>query len=76
MKSILIRDVPDHLHHILKNRARNRGQSLQRFLMQELIEVANRPTMGEVLDRITSRDLPRVDLESVTSGPEDTGAVP
>ncbi len=65
MKSILIREVPTELHLQLKLRAKSRGQSLQQYLLQELATVASRPTMDEVLKRIESRSLERVDMESV-----------
>lgn len=65
MKSILIREVPDELHRQLTRRATSRGQSLQQYLLQELATVANKPAMDEVLKRIESRSLDRVDKEAV-----------
>lgn len=68
MKSILIREVPHELHIQLKHRAKDRGQSLQQYLLQELTVLASRPTMDEVLKRIENRSLERVDMETVVSG--------
>ena len=65
MKSILIREVPQDLHLQLKQRAKERGQSLQQYLLRELTVLAARPTMDEVLKRIESRSLERLDMESV-----------
>ena len=65
MKSILIREVPQELHLQLKQRAKGRGQSLQQYLLGELTALAARPTMDEVLKRIESRSLERLDMESV-----------
>ena len=65
MKSILIREVPQELHLQLKHRAKDRGQSLQQYLLGELTVLAERPTMAEVLKRIENRSLDKVDMESV-----------
>lgn len=65
MKSILIREVPNQLHLQLKCRAKSRGQSLQQYLLQQLTALAAKPTMEEILKRIESRSLERMDMESV-----------
>ena len=67
MKSILIREVPHELHLQLKLRAKERGQSLQQYLLQELTVLVSRPTMDEVLKRIENRSLERVNMERVVS---------
>ena len=65
MKSILIREVPTELHLLLKRRAKTKGQSLQQYLLTELTALAQRPTIDEVLKRIESRSLAKVDMDAV-----------
>jgi plasmid stability protein len=55
MGSILVRDVPDNVHAALARRAERQGQSLQQYLAGELVRLAERPTLDEVLDRIERR---------------------
>ena len=55
MGSILVRDVPDDVHAALARRAERRGQSLQQYLAGELVRLAERPALDEVLDRIERR---------------------
>ena len=55
-KAIQIRDVPDDVHRRLKARAAREGRTLSELLRQELEEIANRPSLEEVLDRIQSRE--------------------
>ena len=62
MRSILVRDVPDDVHAALVRRAERRGQSLQQYLAGELVRLAERPALDEVLDRIERRRGGRVAL--------------
>ena len=57
MASIQIRNVPPKLHRELKRRAAKQGVSLQEYLLGEITEMAETPTIDEVLDRMRSRDL-------------------
>jgi plasmid stability protein len=50
-KMIQIRDVPDHVHSVLKSRAAREGMSLSDFLKRELERTAERPSLLEWLDR-------------------------
>lgn len=52
---IQIRNVPDALHRKLKARAALAGMSLSDFLLAELREVAARPTVDELRERIARR---------------------
>jgi plasmid stability protein len=52
---IQIRNVPDALHRRLKSRAALAGMSLSDYLLNELREVAERPTLEELRDRLQSR---------------------
>lgn len=58
---IQIRNVPEELHRRLKSRAALRGQSLSDYLLGQIREAAERPTIEELRERIRSRgsaDLP------------------
>jgi plasmid stability protein len=55
MANVLVRDLPEDVHAALLRRAEQRGQSLQQYLAAELTRLADRPTLGEVLDRIDRR---------------------
>jgi len=46
-KMIQIRNVPDALHRKLKTRAANNGMSLSAYLLSELREIADLPTLKE-----------------------------
>jgi hypothetical protein len=72
MPNILIRDVPDDVHVILARRAGLSGQSLQQYLVGQLRQLAERPSLDEVLARIESRNLGRVGLvQAATDVAED-----
>jgi plasmid stability protein len=55
MTSITIRDVPDDVRDELAARAERAGRSLQEHLRAELIELARRPSVEDVLRRARSR---------------------
>jgi plasmid stability protein len=55
-KMIQIRHVPDAVHRKLKARAANLGLSLSDYLMQEIIPLAELPTMSEFLERLEHRE--------------------
>jgi antitoxin FitA len=55
---VQIRHVPDAVHRKLKMRAAECGMALSDFLLREVSEVANRPTLEEVVERMRRR--PRV----------------
>jgi plasmid stability protein len=52
---IQIRNVPDELHRRLKSRAALAGMSLSDYLLSEIREVAERPTMAEMRERLARR---------------------
>ena len=52
---IQIRNVPDALHRRLKARAALAGMSLSDYLLSEIREVAERPTVGELRARLEQR---------------------
>jgi len=52
---IQIRNVPDGLHRRLKSRAALAGMSLSDYLLGEIREVAERPTIEELRLRLERR---------------------
>jgi antitoxin FitA len=52
---IQIRNVPDTLHRRLKSRAALAGMSLSDYLLSEIRQVAERPTLDELRARLHSR---------------------
>lgn len=52
---IQIRNVPDALHRRLKARAALVGMSLSDYLLNEIREVAERPTLEELRTRLECR---------------------
>jgi plasmid stability protein len=63
MPSVLVRDLPEEVHAVLRRRAEERRQSLQQYLAGELKRLAERPSIDEVLDRIDRRRGGRVGLD-------------
>jgi len=53
---IQIRHVPDAVHRKLKTRAASKGMSLSDYLMLEINEIANLPTMDDWLDQLATRE--------------------
>ena len=54
-KMIQIRNVPDTLHRKLKSRAALEGVSLSDLLLKEIEQVAERPTVKELAERLARR---------------------
>ena len=52
---IQLRNVPDALHRTLKARAAMAGMSLSDYLLAEIREVAERPTLAEFRERLHQR---------------------
>lgn len=55
MTSITIRNVPDEVRDELAARAARAGHSLQEHLRAELIELARKPSMEDVISSVRSR---------------------
>ncbi len=53
---IQIRNVPDSLHRKLKARAAMAGMSLTDYLLSEIKEIADRPTLLEMRERLHQRE--------------------
>ncbi len=59
-KTIQVRDVPDDVHQRLTLRASQERRSLSELVRAEIVEIARRPTMAEMLDRLASRPVAHV----------------
>ncbi len=55
-KMIQLRNVPDALHRGLKARAAMAGMSLSDYLLAEIKEIAERPTLAELRERLHTRE--------------------
>jgi uncharacterized protein (DUF1778 family) len=56
MALLQIRDVPDDVHDVIRRRARARGQSIQGFMLEAVVQLARQPDASEVLAEL-ERDL-------------------
>jgi plasmid stability protein len=63
-KTIQVRDVPDDVHKRLTIRAAEERRSLSELVRAEIVEIARRPTMAQMLERLAAR--------SVTELPESS----
>lgn len=54
-KTVQVRDVPEDVHAQLRSRAAAAGVSLSEYLLRELIELARRPEISDVLRRAHER---------------------
>jgi plasmid stability protein len=61
-KMIQLRNVPDALHRSLKARAAMAGMSLSDYLLAEIKEIAERPTLAEMRERLHKRRPVSVEL--------------
>jgi plasmid stability protein len=52
---VQIRNVPSHLHRELKARAALEGMSLSDYLLRELRQALDRPTLDEIRKRLSNR---------------------
>ena len=55
-RMIQLRNVPDVLHRLLKARAAMAGMSLSDYLLAEIRLAAERPTLGELRERLHRRE--------------------
>ena len=57
LKSLQIRNVPDELHQTLKVRAAQAGMTLPDYLLSEIEQVVEKPTLGEkMMERLRGRE--------------------
>jgi plasmid stability protein len=60
---IQIRNVPAALHRRLKSRAALAGMSLSDYLLSEIREVAERPTIDELRERLQRQASVKLSIE-------------
>ena len=63
-KMIQLRNVPDALHRSLKARAAMAGMSLSDYLLAEIKEIAQRPTLAELRERLHKRKPVTIELDT------------
>jgi antitoxin FitA len=63
-KMIQLRNVPDFLHRRLKARAAMARMSLSDYLLAEIKEVAEKPTLVELRERLRARKPVSVPIDS------------
>jgi len=59
-KTIQVRDVPDDVHRRLTDRAAEERRSLSELVRAEIVALARRPTMSEMLERLAGRPVTEV----------------
>jgi plasmid stability protein len=64
MGHIQIRNVPTDVHRTLKARAATKGMSLSEYLLAEVTELAEQPTLEEFVMRVRSRPMIRSQVSS------------
>ena len=67
MPHVQVRNVPDEVHSVLVSRAQKAGKSLQRYLSDELCQMASMPTAEEVFERIEKQSLGRLTSEDAVA---------
>ena len=72
-RMIQVRNVPDALHRSLKARAAMAGMSLSDYLLLELREIAERPTLGEFRARLHARRPVSADFDTAGVLREERG---
>ena len=55
-KMIQIRNVPDELHRTLKVRTAQAGMTLSDYLLSEIEQIAAKPTLAEMMERLRWRE--------------------
>ncbi len=63
-KMIQLRNVPEALHRSLKSRAALAGMSLSDYLLGEIKEIAERPTLIELRERLHTRKAVSLPLDT------------
>lgn len=63
-RMIQLRNVPDALHRILKARAAMAGMSLSDYLLAEIKEIEQRPTLTELRERLHERQPASIELDT------------
>lgn len=75
-KMIQVRNVPDELHRTLKVRAAESGMTLSDYLLAELEGIAGKPTLAELVERISRQEPTEVDDLAADIIREHRGPIP
>lgn len=73
-KMIQLRNVPDVLHRSLKARAALAGMSLSDYLLAEIKEIAEKPTLAEMRERLHQRKAVSVRIDTARMAREEREA--
>jgi plasmid stability protein len=73
-KMIQVRNVPDTVHRTLKVRAAMAGMSLSNFLLSEIRQLAERPTIGELRERLHRRESVNLKISAARAVREERDA--
>jgi antitoxin FitA len=69
MPAITVRNIPDDVRNELAARAARAGQSMQEYLREQLVELASRPTVSDLLARIRAdlvrSNAPEIDRNTI-----------
>ena len=66
MATIQVRDIPEDSYEVLRRRARRTGQSLQAYMRDQIIALADRPSKAEAIEQIESV-LARIKIDDLTT---------
>lgn len=75
-KMLQVRNVPDELHRTLKVKAAENGMTLSNYVLSELEAIAGKPTISELMQRISKRELVDFGDEAVRLIRERRGPIP
>ncbi len=64
MPNVLVRDLPEDVHAVLRRRAERSGKSFQQYLASELTRLASQPSVEELFDRVGRRHGGHVGLQT------------
>jgi plasmid stability protein len=73
-KMIQVRNVPDTVHRTLKARAALAGMSLSDFLLGEIRQLAERPSLQELRERLHRREPVKLKVSAAEAVREERDA--
>lgn len=73
-KHIQIRDFDSDLHDVLVSRAKQKNISLSEFLRKELAQLASKPSVEEILQRLENLPRPNISKEILRKSWEEARA--
>lgn len=70
-ETIQLRNVPDRLHRKLKSRAAKLGVSFSGYLLMEIKEISERPSLAEMREILRQREPASVSIDAARLVRED-----